>query len=212
MSRLRIACVGDFSPEFLCRVHDLARALPVAFAAAEDALRLPTESRPDLWLTDVLLPGVSGFEFARRMSARPSAPPVMVVTTLRAIWPLARSVRAGARGYLPLPVSTERLALGIERLLAGGAFRVAPEGAASDALLHGSPVLDLSPRRFEALHLLLQQEDAAGIARAMSISPRSAAGYRRALERELGIAEPGDWGRLRTLIGAGFYDRTGTQG
>jgi len=189
-------------------LRDLAGVEPQAFCSADGALRLPREAQPDVWVTEVLLPGVSGFEFARRISARPQAPPVMIVTSLKAVWPLARAVRAGARGYLQMPVAPERLVTAVGRLLDGGAFRAAPESAEPDMLLRQAGVLDLPPRRFEALHLLLQGEDAAGTALAMSISRRSAAGYLRALERDLRLTGAADRERLAILIGGDFYAAT----
>lgn len=202
---LRIGCVGVFPPAFIASLTDLADAPPTIFGSADEALRLPRESSPDVWLSEALLPGVSGFEFARRMSARPQAPPIMMVTALQALWPLARAVRAGARGFLQLPVTTERLAAALDRLLAGGAFRAAPQHSAVDAALRDSGVLDLPPRRFEALHLMFQNEGPGGVALAMSISPRSAANYCRVLERDLRIAASGDLDNLATLMGGGFY-------
>jgi len=202
---LRIGCVGVFPPAFIASLAELAGASPTIFCAADAALRLPRESSPDVWLTEALLPGVSGFEFARRMSVRPQAAPVMVVTALQALWPLGRAVQAGARGFLQLPVPTERLAAALDRLLGGGAFRAAPEHSDADAALRDSGVLDLPPRRFEALHLMLQNEGPGGVALAMSISSRSAANYCRVLERDLGIAGAGDLERLAALVGGGFY-------
>lgn len=202
---LRIGCVGVFPPAFIVSLTDLADAPPTIFGSADEALRLPRESSTDVWLTEALLPGVSGFEFARRMSARQQAPPIMMVTALQALWPLARAVRAGARGFLQLPVTTERLAAALDRLLAGGAFRAAPQHSTVDAALRDSGVLDLPPRRFEALHLMLQNEGPGGVALAMSISPRSAANYCRVLERDLRIAASGDLDNLATLMGGGFY-------
>jgi DNA-binding NarL/FixJ family response regulator len=202
---LRIGCVGGFPTAFIASLTELADAPPTIFGSADEALRLPRQSSPDVWLTEALLPGVSGFEFARRMSARPQAPPIMMVTALQALWPLARAVRAGARGFLQLPVTTERLAAALDQLLAGGAFRAAPEHSAVDAALRDSGVLDLSPRRFEALHLMLQHESAGGVALAMSINPRSAANYCRLLEHDLRIAGAVDLEQLAALMGRGFY-------
>lgn len=202
---MRIACVGGLPPRLLADLADLAEAPPQLFSSADGALRLPRDAQPDVWVTEVFLPGVSGFEFARRVSARASAAPVMVVTRLAAVWPLARAVRAGARGYLPLPVAPERLSLALHRLLDGGAFRTVPESVGADLQLQQAGVLDLPPRRFEALHLLLQGADATGTALAMSISPRSAADYRRGLRRDLSLAGAPDLQRLAGLLGAGFY-------
>jgi len=201
---MRIACVGGLTPETDRELAALA-AERRGFATADEALRLPRESRPDVWLTEVLLPGVSGLELVRRLSARAGASPVLVVTSLQGVWPLARAIRAGARGYLPSAQAPLLLAEALTRLASGDPFWIAPERRAAEEAGLGDDIEALSPRQFEALHLLLQGADSAELARAMSVSLPSAAAYRRQVSRALGLASSADIDRLARLVSASFY-------
>lgn len=177
----------------------------VRFACAEDALGLSRDDRPDVWVVDALLRGVSGFELARRLSARTAAPPVLMVTTLAGSWPLAWAIRAGARGFLRWPAAGAVVAEALVCLSTGRAYWKTPERSTVDDALLASGIEDLTPRQFEALHLLLQGEDDVGTARAMSVSRRSAAAYRRELAARLGLADDGVRTRLARAIGASCY-------
>jgi DNA-binding NarL/FixJ family response regulator len=177
----------------------------VRFACAEDALGLARDDRPDVWVVEALLRGVSGFELTRRLSARPAAPPVLMVTTLTGSWPLARAIRAGARGFLSWPAAVAVVAEALVCLSTGRAYWKTPERSKVDDALHASGIEDPTPRRFEALHLLLQGESDVGLARAMSVSRRSAAAYRRELDARLGLADDGVRACLVRAIGASCY-------
>lgn len=202
---MRIACVGWFPPEIVDRGPAAQVADRRAFATADEALRLPRESQPDVWVTEVLLPGVSGLELARRLSARPAAAPVLILTALKGVWPLARAIRAGARGYLPLSLAPQLLADALTQLASGAPFWKAPDRRDTDEAVHSTDIEALSPRQFEVLHLLLQGFGPAEMARAMSVSPRSAAAYRRQLSRALGLGSRADLDGLARLLSEPFY-------
>lgn len=47
--------------------------------SGEEAIRLTSELSPDLILIDVAMPGMSGFEAARRIKSRPRPPRIVIV-------------------------------------------------------------------------------------------------------------------------------------
>jgi len=202
---VRVACIGEFPPSLFEALARLPVCEIMRFGCAAEAMGLPREAQPGLWVTEVLLPGLSGLGLTRRLSARAGAAPVLVVTRIVGMWPLARAVKAGARGYLQLPATVEQLTLAIERLLQHGAFRVPPERSMADHRLRAWGVLDLPPRRFEALHLILQGKDDVGVAEAMSLGRSSAAGYRRELEIRLGLSSESTSESIAAAMDADFY-------
>jgi CheY-like chemotaxis protein len=74
----------------------------------------------DLVLVDVLMPGIDGYEFARRFKADPAlaATPVIAVTALAMAGDRERILEAGLDGYIPKPIEPERLRAQVEELRA----------------------------------------------------------------------------------------------
>ena len=80
-------------------------------ADGEEALRAAAELAPTLVLLDVQLPGIDGFEVAARLTARPDAPAVVLVSNRDGSDFGALVEESGARGFVPKDeLSGERLA------------------------------------------------------------------------------------------------------
>jgi DNA-binding NarL/FixJ family response regulator len=181
--------------------------------STEDALRSVREASPDLVVAEVLLPGLSGFELARRLSARDGAPRVVLRTRLPAAWALPRAIRAGARGYVHASAAPELIAEALQAAAIGRVFwdaaapdlKPGPVTGVGDSRLDAALLDGLSQRLFEALHLALQGMDSGAMAAAMHVTRRSAAAYRREVCRILGVAPEGDLSEIAALIDAPFY-------
>lgn len=89
---------------------------------AEASLRLARAARPDLILMDVQLPGMTGYEAARRLKDDPStaAIPVVAVTAQAMRGDEARAAQAGCAGYLTKPLDAEIFRQTLRRLLPKG--------------------------------------------------------------------------------------------
>ncbi|MBU3694844.1 MAG: response regulator transcription factor [Rhodocyclaceae bacterium] len=177
-----------------------------------DALRALREVSTDVVVAEVLLPGLSGFELARRLAARDAAPPVLLRTRLSADWALPRAIRVGARGFVQASAAPEVLAEALRSVAGGRVFwdaaapgPVPSSAVGADERSDAARLDGLSPRLFEALHLNLQGMDSAAVAAAMHVTRRSAAGYRREVCRVLSVAPEGDLSEVAALIDAPFY-------
>ena len=90
----------------------------VAVGSAEEALEKVKETRPDLVLMDVVLPGQNGFQATRTLSRDATTKDVPVIIcsskgqTTDKVWGL----RQGARNYLVKPVKQTELLAMIEAL------------------------------------------------------------------------------------------------
>ena len=69
-------------------------------ADGAEAIALTAELVPDVILMDLRMPGLDGVEATRRISVRPAAPRVVVLTTYDTDGDILRAVEAGAIGYL----------------------------------------------------------------------------------------------------------------
>jgi two-component system NtrC family response regulator len=88
--------------------------------AAEDgesALAAIAVERPDLILTDLKMPGMSGMELLDRVHAEDPDLPVIIMTAFGTIQNAVQAVKGGAYDYLTKPIDSEDLLLVIRRAL-----------------------------------------------------------------------------------------------
>ena len=93
-------------------------------ADGAEAIALTAELVPDVILMDLRMPGLDGVEATRRISARPDAPRVVVLTTYDTDGDILRAVEAGAIGYLLKDSPREDILAG--PLRRGGSQRAEP--------------------------------------------------------------------------------------
>jgi signal transduction histidine kinase/CheY-like chemotaxis protein len=101
--------------------HLLSRGCRLAFADdGQQALLLAASLRPEIILMDIQMPVIDGLEATRRLQANPSLAgiPVIIITALAMPEDRARSLAAGAKGYLSKPVNLRELDALILQLLA----------------------------------------------------------------------------------------------
>ncbi|MBH9575657.1 response regulator [Inhella proteolytica] len=114
--------VVDDVPENLQLLAEMLRndfRVKVA-ANGERALQLcQTESAPDLVLLDIMMPGMDGFEVAKRLRAHPASEhiPVIFVTALDADDVRRRAMELGAIDFVNKPVEPEQLLLRIRNFM-----------------------------------------------------------------------------------------------
>ena len=127
----------------------------------------------DLCLLDIMLPGVDGFELARRIRERDKDLPILFLSAKSLKEDRLRGLRLGADDYLTKPFSMEELVLKIEVFLRRS--RVQPAGTAFDAgqlggyrfdydqlrltYVAGAQSRRLTRREAELLQLLSQQRE-----------------------------------------------------
>jgi CheY-like chemotaxis protein len=76
---------------------------------AKQAFGLLDSVTPDLILLDVMMPGVDGIAFLRRLRADPRLGIVPVLLVTAYLDTLERGIAAGAQGYLTKPFSAQEL-------------------------------------------------------------------------------------------------------
>jgi FixJ family two-component response regulator len=91
------------------------------FASAEDFLNSPHQDDTSCLITDLQMPGLSGIELQRLLSARGRRIPIIFVT---AFFPedriQARAIESGALGFLGKPFASQTLIELIDKALATG--------------------------------------------------------------------------------------------
>ncbi|GAB2629360.1 DNA-binding response regulator [Paractinoplanes abujensis] len=94
-------------------------------ASGAEAVRMAGQTRPDVVLMDVRMPGMDGIEATRRITAVGSRTHVLILTTFDLDEYVYAGLRAGASGFLLKDARPEELIAGI-RAVAGGDSVVAP--------------------------------------------------------------------------------------
>ena len=131
------------------------------------ALRRLRESPPDLVVLDVMVPGVDGFEIARRLRAAETAErlpsiPILMLTARDAVTDRVTGLRAGADDYLVKPFEFDELLARIEALLRRASI-AGQEVSAHETLHYADLVVDLSGRtvrrRERDIHLTAREFD-----------------------------------------------------
>ncbi len=109
---------------------------PQAVTDSRQALDAAHDFSPDLVITDIQLPHVTGFDLIRMMRAdeRLSEVPIMAVTAYAARGDEERIRAAGAQAYVSKPISVMRFAETVDQLLdarrGGGAANGEPRDEA----------------------------------------------------------------------------------
>ncbi|RFF29479.1 response regulator [Wenzhouxiangella sediminis] len=82
-------------------------------------LRLADEEAPDLILLDIQLPGMDGYEVARRLKSRQALAdtPIVAVTSYAMPGDRENCLAAGCTGYIEKPIDPARFADEVEQFL-----------------------------------------------------------------------------------------------
>ena len=95
-------------------VNDKSCRVTIA-ESAEEALRHLVASRPDVLLVDVMLPGIDGLEFLRRIQDYTRQATIIVLSAHADIATAVEALRLGADEFLPKPVDVASLKRAINR-------------------------------------------------------------------------------------------------
>ena len=154
------------------------------------AVRVCADTRPDVVLMDLVMPGVDGVAATEEILRRSPATKILALTSFSERELIERALRAGATGYLLKNVSGAELAAAIRRAHAG-ATTLAPEAA--EVLIHAiatpaSPGADLTPRERQVLGLIVAGLTNAEIAARLVVSLSTAKTHVSSIIAKLGAA------------------------
>jgi DNA-binding NarL/FixJ family response regulator len=154
-------------------------------SSGEEALQLVADSRPDVCLLDLSLPGIDGFETLQRMLCLRRTPRVIVLTSSDSSEVADRVMRSGASGFLSKNVEHRLLINAIRDVHAGHTGIV--QGVAVETKPAGNTLL--TPREMEVLRLMRRGLSNAEIGQAMAISERTVKGHVTFILEKLGAAD-----------------------
>ena len=158
----------------LAALLGIERDLEVVGTAADgrEALSLVRTLRPDVLLTDIEMPVMTGLELAVALGAEDHPPRVIVLTTFARPGYLRRALDAGVAGYVLKDAPATRLAEAIRRVHAGG--RAIDPELAAEAWGDGDPLTD---RERQVLRLAADGRSGPEIARELHLSEGTVRNY-----------------------------------
>jgi DNA-binding NarL/FixJ family response regulator len=154
-------------------------------SSGEEALQLVADSRPDVCLLDLSLPGIDGFQTLQRMLRLKRTLQVIMLTSSDSAEVANLAMRYGASGFLSKNVEHRLLIKAIREVHAGQTGIM--QGVAVETKPAGGTLL--TPREMEVLRLMRRGLSNAEIGRLMSISERTVKGHVTFILEKLGAAD-----------------------
>ena len=153
-----------------------------AAADGEEAWRAIQQLQPDLVVTDIEMPGVTGIELAQRVQRYELPSKVVIVTTFARAGFLRRALDAGVSGYLLKDAPAEQLADALRKVHRGG--RAIDPQLAVEAWSEADPLND---RERQVLRLAGEGLSAGDIATRLSLSHGTVRNYLSEAIGKLGV-------------------------
>jgi two-component system response regulator DesR len=157
---------------------DVVGAAPDGEAAWRDVQRL----KPDVLVTDIEMPGLSGLELAQRIQRHELPIKVVIVTTFARAGFLRRALDAGVCGYLLKDAPAEDLAEALRKVHRGG--RAIDPQLALDAWSDADPLND---RERQVLRFAGEGLSAGEIATRLNLSSGTVRNYLSEAIGKLGV-------------------------
>jgi two-component system, NarL family, response regulator NreC len=159
-----------------------------------EAVRLAIRLKPDVLVTDVMMPGLNGLEVTRQVTKSLPQTRVIILSMYTDDSYVLEALKNGATGYVLKDSQATDLVEAIREVAAGNKYLSPPLSerelelyAQRIELVPSDPYELLTTREREVLHLVAEGRTSAEIAQQLFISPRTAEGHRANLMRKLGM-------------------------
>ncbi len=183
----------------LAALLDMEGDLEVIGRAANgnDAVRLVQQLRPEVLITDIEMPGLSGLEVATELKRRNYPVRIIILTTFARAGYLRRALDAGASGYLLKDMPAEQLADAVRRVHKG--LRVIDPQLAAEAWTDEPD--PLTERERQVLRLAGDGMASTDIATELSLSEGTVRNYLSEAISKLGAANRTEAARIARAKG-----------
>lgn len=159
-----------------------------------EAVRLAERLKPDVLITDVMMPGLNGLEVTRQVSKLLPQTRVIILSMYTNDAYVLEALKNGALGYVLKDSEASDLIQAVKEVIAGNRYLSPPLSERTLELylrkvesIPESPYESLTTREREILQLVAEGRTSAEIATRLFISPRTAEGHRANLMRKLGL-------------------------
>jgi two-component system response regulator DesR len=161
-----------------------------------EALDAVLNCKPDIFLTDIEMPEMSGLDVAAELKRRRSITKTIILTTFARAGYLRRALEAGASGYLLKDMAAEKLADAVRRVHSG--LRVIDPELAAEAWVEADPLTD---RERQVLRLAGDGMASIDIAGKLNLSEGTVRNYLSEAINKLGAANRVEASRIARTKG-----------
>jgi two-component system, NarL family, response regulator NreC len=159
-----------------------------------EAVRLAIRLKPDVLITDVMMPGLNGLEVTRQVTKSLPQTKVVILSMYTDDSYVLEALKNGATGYVLKDSQATDLVQAIREVAAGRRYLSPPLSERELELyaqrfesVSNDPYDLLTTREREVLQLVAEGRTSIEIAQQLFISPRTAEGHRANLMRKLGV-------------------------
>lgn len=180
------AIVTEGLARLLTDQFDVVGTVKDASTLLEAAARL----RPDIIITDISMPGLSGIEALRRLKNDKIDSKVIVLTMHADAEVATEAMRAGASGFLVKLAAGEELVTAINEVLQGRIYltpAVTRDVIARMSDVRKTPEVPLTPRQREVLTLITEGRRMKEIAAILQLSTRTVETHKYEMMQTLGV-------------------------
>ena len=161
-----------------------------------EALNAVLTHKPDIFLTDIEMPEMSGLDVATELKRKRSLTKTIILTTFARAGYLRRALEAGAAGYLLKDMAAEKLADAVRRVHSG--LRVIDPELAAEAWVEADPLTD---RERQVLRLAGDGMASIDIADKLNLSEGTVRNYLSEAMSKLGAANRVEASRIARTKG-----------
>jgi DNA-binding NarL/FixJ family response regulator len=162
-------------------------------ADGNEAVELAHKTRPDIVVTDLSMPRLSGLEVVKRIRSSLNGTKTLVLTVHEEDEYILPIIRAGASGFLNKDTSVAELMMAIKTIHAGQAY-FGPRAAKALAEQHQrprdagiDPYESLTARERETFQLVIEGKTTKEIAQILDIGVKTAENHRARMMEKLGL-------------------------
>ena len=151
----------------------------------EDAVRLVTETNPDVIIMDLMMPVLSGAEATKRIIAEHPQAHILILTSYGISAECADAIRYGALGVITKDTETESILEAVRTVAAGG--RIVPDDI-ERSLQEVLSSSKLTPRQLEILDMVSRGFSNQDIASRFDISLTGVKKHLQTIFAKLGVS------------------------
>ncbi len=180
-----------------------------------DALRLSKDSRPDIILMDISMPGLSGIETTTEVLRHSPRSKVVILSMYDDEHSVVSAIRSGARGFVLKRASHDDLVDALRAVAKGGSY-LSPQ--VSDKILRRirwgdldaqrapAGLEGLSPRELQVLRMVAEGKTSKEIAVILDLGLQTVRSYRKTMMKKLGVNNVASLTQLALAAGVTHFN------